>query len=120
MIYGIPMQAGSALTKIEFKGFEISIAMDDSYLGGMMFRINVRVFKDTTDEIKFVNTGEGVDGEGLFKLMQEIAKIDASLTSEELALAQSGQRVQAVKAYRARTGADLKKAVDTLRAAVPL
>jgi hypothetical protein len=45
-------------TKILLSGYEISIAFDDSHLGGDLFRGTMRVFKDDDD---VTNTFMGVE-----------------------------------------------------------
>lgn len=71
-------------TKIEFKGFELSIAMDSSHGGGDLFRSDIRVFTapgavpgvDCTTE--FLADGESMlygDAETLLRVMKKIEQM---------------------------------------------
>ncbi len=80
-------------TKINFRGFEISIAMDDRSLGGNrpLTRTTLAVFKDENDvtaELPGITnvTEYGIrecDAEDLYKVMQAIAALPNETSTAE-------------------------------------
>ncbi len=83
-IYGVRSNdPGRANTKVEFKGYEISIAMDDGHRGRQLTRASIAVFKgdrDVTAELGLEKvTADGLidpTGEDLFKIMQAIDQLE--------------------------------------------
>ena len=50
MLYGMPLEDNKqTCTKIPYKGFEISIAMDSSHSNGDLCRSDIRVFSGSAD-----------------------------------------------------------------------
>lgn len=83
-IYGFRSNdPGRANTKIEFKGYEISIAMDDGHRGRHLTRASIVVYKggrDVTAELGLKKvTADGLidpTGDDLFKIMQAIDQLE--------------------------------------------
>jgi hypothetical protein len=81
-IYGVRTNDPSRnVVKIEFKGFEISIAMDDGLRGRDLTRAMISVYKDDNDVTASLGlekvTEDGLidpTGEDLFKIMQAIER----------------------------------------------
>ncbi len=85
-IYGVRSNdPGRANTKIEYKGFEISIAMDDGHRGRDLRRTSIIVYKDDRDMTSELGlekvTVHGIvdpSGEDLFKIMEAIDKFEST------------------------------------------
>ncbi|MBX4181315.1 hypothetical protein KW807_00425 [Candidatus Parcubacteria bacterium] len=77
-----------SVVRIDFKGFEISISMDDSHRGkGDLWRSSIEVYKNNlqvTDSLGLDNvTVDGIvnpDGTDLFKIMQAIDQLEPTRT----------------------------------------
>jgi len=69
----------AANTKIEFKGFEISIAMDSSHGDGDLTRTDIRVYKENDDvTIRFLDKDEYMlygNAETLLRVMKQIEQM---------------------------------------------
>ncbi len=84
MIYGFRSRnLYNANTRIEFKGYEISIAMDDGNRGGHLTRTSIIVYKDERDVTATLGldkvSDEGIihpTGEDLLKVMQAIERLE--------------------------------------------
>lgn len=63
----------SICTKIEFRGYEISISSDSSHGPGNLFRTDIRVYKDEVDVTASFSKHLLTDGEDLYSIMREIA-----------------------------------------------
>jgi hypothetical protein len=82
---GMRMKNKAVCTKIEYKGFEISIAMDSSHGDGDLFRSDIRVYTapgavdgvECTSE--FLADGESMlygDAETLLRVMKKIESMN--------------------------------------------
>ena len=91
-IYGFRSNdPGKANTKIEFKGYEISIAMDDGHRGRHLTRASIAVFKgdrDVTGELGLEKvTADGLidpTGEDIFKIMRKIDELESQRPADDL------------------------------------
>ncbi len=74
MIYTVNTGTGAVCTKIDFMGYEISIAQDDSCgaFNGVMQRSDVRLYKDNEDVTAEFGDFRWVSGEDIFKIMKMI------------------------------------------------